>query len=652
MFFNAMYEVMCMPPADTHLIPDNYTPVGDLVVVAICLVMLALISFSYIRRTAGFRIFMCIIPCLMAAALLNVTCHRLAFTMGVVPVVYALRVLFHAFLFSVFFLFTVYIARVTRLDRKNTSRIMMGALAVLAAIVAVDVVSSVRSLANPETGMELNSGEYTVFIIGYVIFAATDVILLAFVHNRLYKWIMWSFYASVAMSFVIMLLQRVLGGGSSFTVATFLFPVITMFYILHSNPYDAETGVLNRTSFTEIVRESREKQKPFVFMSLFLPTLSGEGKEIPESIRALIRRFSVEFFRGAFLFQLGSGHLLLLFLKNRNPDFEHRISKILRSFQEYHRIYQYDYKIVIGESIDQISRKNEYAGFIRNIQRKMAVNTVHRISPDDIASFDRSEYILSQLEDIHSRHDLDDRRVLVYCQPVYNVSSGRYDTAEALMRLQLDNLGLVFPDQFIYLAEDYGCIHTLTEIILHKTCEELRKLQNGGWQISRISVNVSMLELRSDHFCEDISGIISRSGISGDKVAIELTESQSESEFDVMKAKIGELKEKGVKFYLDDFGTGYSNMERIIELPFDIIKFDRSLVTACSHSKRSEKIVHNMADLFRDLNYSVLYEGIENGSDEHLCRDMSASYLQGYKFSRPIPIADLRKFLERKNKTG
>ena len=89
MFFNAMYEVMCMPPADTHLIPDNYTPVGDLVVVAICLVMLALISFSYIRRTAGFRIFMCIIPCLMAAALLNVTCHRLAFTMGVVPVVYA-----------------------------------------------------------------------------------------------------------------------------------------------------------------------------------------------------------------------------------------------------------------------------------------------------------------------------------------------------------------------------------------------------------------------------------------------------------------------------------------------------------------------------------------------------------------------------------
>ena len=59
-----------------------------------------------------------------------------------------------------------------------------------------------------------------------------------------------------------------------------------------------------------------------------------------------------------------------------------------------------------------------------------------------------------------------------------------------------------------------------------------------------------------------------------------------------------------------------------------------------------------MADLFRDLNYSVLYEGIENGSDEHLCRDMSASYLQGYKFSRPIPIADLRKFLERKNKTG
>ena len=89
-------------------------------------------------------------------------------------------------------------------------------------------------------------------------------------------------------------------------------------------------------------------------------------------------------------------------------------------------------------------------------------------------------------------------------------------------------------------------------------------------------------------------------------------------------------------------------MERIIEQPFDIIKFDRSLVIACSNSSRSEKIVQNMANIFKDLNYSVLYEGVENESDETRCREMAASYLQGYKFSRPIPIGELRRFAERK----
>ena len=641
-----------MPPADTHLIPNNYTPVGDLTVVAVCLVMLALIAFSYIRKTAAFRTFLFIIPCLILSALLDVAYNQLAWKLGAVPAVYILRCLFHAALFTVFFLFTLYITEVTHMVRRQTIAVLCISISILLAVIGVDIYTGFRGLATAESGAELKSGGHAVFIIGYLLFALCDVSLLASVRHRLYKRVMWGFYSSVAISFSILLLQRILGGGSSFTVATFLFPVIAMFYIMHSNPYDAEMGTLDSAALSDIVRYYHEKNTDFIFMSLFLPAFTGEGKAIPETIRSLVRKFAMEFFRSATLFNPGSGHLLLLFRKNKNPDYEHRIEKILRAFRDYYRVLQYDYKIVIGESIGQISRKNEYASFIRSIHRTMEDNTVHRITPEDVAAFDRSEYILQELADIHKRHDLNDRRILVYCQPVYNVQSGRYDTAEALMRLQLDDIGLVFPDQFIYLAEDHGFIHTLTEIILHKTCEEIRKLNDSGYRISRISVNVSMLELKEDRFCDDISNIISLSGISGDKIAIELTESRTESEFDVMKAKIEELKEKGLKFYLDDFGTGYSNMERIIELPFDIIKFDRSLVIACNSSTRSEKIVRKMADLFSTLEYSVLYEGIESESDETRCREMAASYLQGYKFSRPVPIAELRRFLDRNNKAG
>ncbi|MER2150338.1 MAG: EAL domain-containing protein, partial [Candidatus Limivicinus sp.] len=96
---------------------------------------------------------------------------------------------------------------------------------------------------------------------------------------------------------------------------------------------------------------------------------------------------------------------------------------------------------------------------------------------------------------------------------------------------------------------------------------------------------------------------------------------------------------------LDDFGTGYSNMERIMELPFDIIKFDRTMVAASAGDERSEKIVESLAHMFADMEYSVLYEGVEDEMDEKRCRGMSASYLQGYKYSRPVPIAQLRNFL-------
>ena len=216
-----------------------------------------------------------------------------------------------------------------------------------------------------------------------------------------------------------------------------------------------------------------------------------------------------------------------------------------------------------------------------------------------------------------------------------------------LMRLLLKDTGLVYPDLFIPMAEENGYIHALTQIILNKTCRALNNLIAEGYGITRISVNVSAMELREQNFCSDIGSIIDGSGLDASRIAIELTESRNESDFLLMKERIEELKKKGIIFYLDDFGTGYSNMERILELPFDIIKFDRSMVIAGGQNKRSEQVLGSLADLFSKLNYSVLYEGVENEKDEEMCRGLSASYLQGYKYSKPVPISELKRFLDK-----
>ncbi len=626
---------------------NNYTPAADIAAIAVCYVMVILMIFSYIRKTISYRVFQMIVPTLIFAAAVcicyNVATVRLGFTLPT----YILHWLYHVGLFLVFNLFVLYIVEVAGLTGSRKKLVCLYAGILMLVLAAVDAFFNFFSPRDAlESGKAIDASG-AVFMAGYVVYSLACVVLMHLVQRRLYRRVMLGLYGSVVLSFAIMVIQYVVH-QVSFTCLSFLFPVIAMFYILHANPYDAEMGTIDGAVLSDIVQYYYRKKKTFIYFSLYLPSFDSEDAEFPEAVRSLIRQVSAKYFRSSIMFHVGQGHMVMVFPKRRNPDYEHRINKVISAISDQHRIYRYDYKIVVGESMDELSRKNEYLPLIHTIHRSMKENSVHFVAPSDLQAHDRSIYILQQLEDIHKTQNLDDPRVLIYCQPVYNLKENRYDTAEALMRLMLDETGLVFPDQFIYLAEANGYIHTLTEIILHKTCEEIRRLNATGFDITRISVNVSVLELKDEHFCEDISGIIARSGVSSDKVAIELTESQSESDFNVMKSKIDELKEKGITFYLDDFGTGYSNMERIMELPFDIIKFDRSMVLSSSASERSEKIVSDLASLFNSLDYSVLYEGIETETDENMCREMSASYLQGYKYSRPIPISDLRNWLTKK----
>ena len=629
---------------------SNYTPVGDLIVVSICYVMLILMVFSYINKTRAFRIFFATVALVFLAALTNVGFHRAGETGNpdYIAQVYALRCVHYVFLFAIFQMFTVYIGEVTQLARKRKLLFdTLGGLVFLT-VVGLDIADTVRGYSVSMTDMGLVLQGRGVFMYGYLAYVALIVAELAYVRKRLFRRVMLGFYGTMAVSFLVLLIAG-RWGQQSFTVATFLYPVISMFYIMHSTPYDATLGAIDSRAFQEMVRHYYEHGKDFMFMSLYMRDFDMEGKQLPEAIRAVTRRFTTDFFKGATLFNAGPGHVILAFPLRRNPDYEKRIHSILSAFQEEYLRFRYDYKIVIGKSVDEVSRENEYVSFIRDIRRGMKENTIHRIGPEDVKRFNSNEYVLRELEDIYRKNDLNDPRVLAYCQPVYNLRTGKYDTAEALMRLKLEKQGLVFPDQFIPLAEENGYIHVLTEIILNKTCRAVRRMMEQGFTVGRVSVNVSALELRDERFCGDITRIIERNGIEGERIAIELTESKTDNDFLVMKAKISELRRKGIKFYLDDFGTGYSNMERIMELPFDIIKFDRSMVLACGTNERSKKIVVSLAGMLSEMNYAVLFEGVESLSDEQMCAGMSASYLQGYRYSKPVPIDRLKNYFEQRS---
>ena len=624
---------------------ENYSPVGDILVLAICIIMIILVATSYVARSKRFSMFINMIFYLALAAVCDLVHHVLysRVTNGNYTPVYVVRVMYHAVLFSLFLLFIVYIVETMRLERHKRLPTMIISTTVYFAVIIIDIVMTVR-----EKGFRLSkNGDhvsgYNIFMIGYLMFIAIIIYLVLRFKNRIYRKAMNGFYGTMIVSFVVLFNQG-RHGQSSYTVATFLFPVIAMMYLMHSNPYDIELGAVNVMALKDMVDHYYRRKQDFFLMSLYLPDFDSDSKEFPRELQRTIRKYSSEYFKQAVLFQISNGHVVLLAGKKANPHYVHQLNLLMQQFNEEYKRFNFDYKVLVGDSVEEISAKNEYLNVINILHRNLKMNTFHRVDEEDVERYKRYTYIVEQIGDICRNHDLRDPRVLVYCQPVFNIRENRYDTAEALMRLNLEKTGIVYPDQFIQIAEEHGFIHVLTEIILQKTCDAIKVLLEEGYNVNRISVNVSALELRDDVFASDVEGIINESGLPDGKIAIEITESQTESDFRLVKNRIEELKGRGVMFYLDDFGTGYSNMERILELPFDIIKFDRSLVLASDSDARSQKMVANLASMFDELDYSVLYEGVENEKDEKRCINMSASYLQGYKYSRPIPIEELKRF--------
>ena len=637
-----------MPINFAQLNIDNYTFTGDVAVIITCLVIWILMATSYVSRTRSYRIFQNINVSLVVAAIVNMVYHVLLYQYASISVtwIYVFRVIYQACLLDVMFLFVLYTTEVVGLDHKKAKLAAVTAVSLMTAVLAIDIIRSLLGYGFRIAEDGTISGQTNIYLIGYILFVILLGVLLAHVRHMVYKRVMFAFYGTIAIAVLVRLGQMALN-LKSLTTLSFIFPVIAMMYIMHSNPYDIKIGSLDTRAMEDFVRTMYDRKAQFVFLSLRLPEFDEEGKTLPDDIRAQVRSFSANYFKNCVLFELSHGHVVLIAPKRSNPDYEQKIDNILKGFYAQYESMNYPFKIVIGDSIESVSMNNEYAGLIESVEKTLPINTDHRVNGDDVARFRREVYILSELTDINKKCDLDDPRVLAYCQPVFNTNTGRFDTAEALMRLDLPETGIVQPAEFIPLAEQQGLIHVLTEIILNKTCEEVFKLSSEGYRLSRISVNVSATELKETRFCGDIKNIITVNHVKGEYLAIELTESGNEEDFRIMKEKIDELRDIGLQFYLDDFGTGYSNMQRIMELPFDIIKFDRSMVVASGTGERSEKIVENLAHMFKDMNYSILYEGVEDVSDEQRCLDMSATYLQGYKYSRPVPIERLRDFLQK-----
>jgi diguanylate cyclase (GGDEF)-like protein len=232
----------------------------------------------------------------------------------------------------------------------------------------------------------------------------------------------------------------------------------------------------------------------------------------------------------------------------------------------------------------------------------------------------------------------------------FNIVTGEPIGLEALARWNHGDIGPVSPMEFIPIAEASGDIVELGRLMLRAACRDVLFLPDH----MRVSVNLSMIQLLNDDVVALVNDTLKETGLSPNRLKLEVTESVIMHNVDLVESILSEIQELGVAISLDDFGTGYSALSYLSNFKWDELKIDRSFVIACESSPKALNIVNVIKSLADKMNADLLVEGLETREQAETFKKLGCQYGQGYFFSKPIPVEQLREFplnADRKEKT-
>jgi diguanylate cyclase (GGDEF)-like protein len=237
------------------------------------------------------------------------------------------------------------------------------------------------------------------------------------------------------------------------------------------------------------------------------------------------------------------------------------------------------------------------------------------------------------------RRALDRGELVLYYQPQVNVNTGDLVAAEALVRWQHPEQGLIFPDEFIPLAERTGLISALTRYVIDAALAQARTWLDAGRPLP-IAVNLSARNLHEERFAEQLSELLAKHQVPPHLLELEVTESAIIIDPERALAMLQKLSALGCRISLDDFGAGYTSLSQLTSMPISEIKIDRSFVMKMGEDPNSALIVSSVVELGHNLGMTLVAEGVEDAEALAALSGLRCDVAQGYHLSRPIPAAD------------
>ncbi|MBQ8923526.1 MAG: EAL domain-containing protein [Lachnospiraceae bacterium] len=241
-------------------------------------------------------------------------------------------------------------------------------------------------------------------------------------------------------------------------------------------------------------------------------------------------------------------------------------------------------------------------------------------------------------------------RIVVYYQPIYSTEEKKFVSAEALVRIFDAEGKLIPPGVFIGIAEQNGMILKIGEMVFKKVCQFIAEKLPEQYGLEYIEVNLSTIQGSYEFLAESFIEIMDWYNVDPSMINLEITESGSVSAKKVLLDNMNKLIDYGVGFSLDDFGTGQSNLNYVVDMPVELVKFDRDMIVSYFENGKAKYVMDAAMHMIHGLKLKIVSEGIETKEMLDTMEKLGINYIQGYYFSKPIPEDEFLKFIKEKNK--
>lgn len=284
---------------------------------------------------------------------------------------------------------------------------------------------------------------------------------------------------------------------------------------------------------------------------------------------------------------------------------------------------------------------------------KVKGNYINRYSYYDKSM--RAQFLEEQMIVRDMEFALQEHQFCIYMQPVYNLHTNHIVSAEALVRWQHPVKGIISPAKFIPVFEHNGFIIKLDRFVWEEVCKFLNRQQQSG-QAVPISVNVSRLNFYNRDLLDFLLMLVKKYNLPTNMLKLEVTETAYTENPHQLMGIVREFREHGFPVLMDDFGCGYSSLNMLKDLPVDVLKIDMAFVQELEKSSRANAIMKSIVGMAKNLDMGIIVEGVETKTQIDFLAGIGCENIQGYYFSKPLPVAEFVGLLERdinsRRKTG